>query len=93
MRVSKRRNYRAPFFPYGTLGRTIRVPTEAELQVKKVNHTLRVIDAEDTERLSRKHVLEVQKHMPYIRKCKARGKPPRRVSKKILDMVERLHLV
>lgn len=67
-------------------------PKEADYAAIAANHQFVKLDAFDAARQGRKHMLEVHKHLPYIRQCREKGRPPRRVSKKILDTVARLGL-
>lgn len=43
-------------------------------------------------RFNKGHMLNVRKYMPYIRRCRAKCQPPRRVPRKVLETVVALCL-
>lgn len=45
------------------------------------------------DRGARRHMLAVQRAMPYIRRCRKRNKVPRGLSQKLLNTVAKLRLV
>lgn len=68
--------------------------TEAELAVWKAQLEERVAkELRRQPRVSKGHLLNVRKYMPYIRRCRQKCRPPRRVPRKVLETVVALSLV
>ena len=65
----------------------------SDMEAMRVNRTLRNLEDDADDRLSRRHMREVQRHMPRIRHLRAMNRRVMRVPKDVLKTVMLLRLV
>jgi hypothetical protein len=70
-----------------------RMVTAGDMAALAANHEHRVAEAVAANGIERRHMVAVQKAMPYVRECRRKGVLPRRLPKKILQTIADLRLV
>ena len=70
-----------------------RLMTEGDIKVLEINSEHGELEAGAAQRLSRRHIEEVRRYMPYIHDCREKKKLIRRVPRDVLETVRELCLV